>query len=102
MRNSIELKKMAEETRGDLLHHCKYYVIRKKRFCKMTVKVGEEYCGEHQKLSPNLDTTELDRDKTSKIRIICPLDRKQLSFLALVYHLYLFGVPFSVHVMFII
>ncbi|KAG5878209.1 hypothetical protein JTB14_009774 [Gonioctena quinquepunctata] len=53
-------------------NHCKYFVTRKKRFCKMTVKLGEEYCGEHQTIFP----MELnDQDKANKrIRVVCPLD----------------------------
>lgn len=64
------------------LHHCKFFVNRKKRYCKMTVKFGEEYCGEHQRLNTSTDSTLSDdmiKDKSSKIRIVCPLDRKQLS-----------------------
>ncbi|KAL1505529.1 hypothetical protein ABEB36_005073 [Hypothenemus hampei] len=45
--------------------HCKYFVKRKKRYCKMLVKSGEEYCGEHQ-MSSSL----------TKARIPCPLDPK--------------------------
>lgn len=55
--------------------HCKHFVIRKKRFCKMTVKSGEEYCGEHQKIVEREAADESDRN--SKLRIVCPLDRKQ-------------------------
>lgn len=54
---------------------CKHFVSRKKRFCKMTVKLGEEYCGEHM---PSCATNSPDlSDKT--LRVVCPLDRKQLS-----------------------
>lgn len=96
---------MTDKTIENNLHHCKYYVIRKKRYCKMTVKLGEEYCGEHQKLNTNLDTdltNEMEKNKTLKIRVVCPLDRKQLSLLAHINCLYLFGVLFSVRVMLII
>ncbi|KAJ8919123.1 hypothetical protein NQ315_012108 [Exocentrus adspersus] len=59
---------------------CKYFVVRKKRHCKMTVKQGEEYCGEHQKItcvnSETDPTKSQDRKNPSKIRIVCPLDRK--------------------------
>ncbi|XP_018569044.1 tRNA:m(4)X modification enzyme TRM13 homolog isoform X2 [Anoplophora glabripennis] len=70
---------MTDFTRVNLFHNCKYFVTRKKRYCKMTVKVGEEYCGEHQRLNTSLDSTltdDVDKDKSSKIRIVCPLDRK--------------------------
>lgn len=57
--------------------HCKHFVVRKKRFCRMTVKKGEEYCGEHQINSCEpVDSKNLDK---SKQRVICPLDNKQLS-----------------------
>jgi len=26
---------------------CQYFVLKKKRLCRMTVKAGETYCGEH-------------------------------------------------------
>nr|CAH7724761.1 unnamed protein product [Callosobruchus chinensis] len=52
--------------------HCKYFVLRKKRYCKMTVKPGEEYCGEHQKV----DTSKICGTPENNIRIVCPLDKK--------------------------
>lgn len=52
---------------------CKHFVVRKKRYCKMTVKTGEEYCGEHQKLCES----EAVNEGAANIRIVCPLDRKQ-------------------------
>lgn len=51
---------------------CKHFVLRKKRFCKMTVKLGQEYCGEHQKTPIGMDPN----GEQSGIRIVCPLDRK--------------------------
>lgn len=27
---------------------CQYYVMRKKRLCRMTVRPGRQYCGEHE------------------------------------------------------
>lgn len=53
------------------VQNCKHFVIRKKRFCKMTVKAGQEYCGEHQK---PCEVSEGEKD--IRIRIVCPLDRK--------------------------
>ncbi|XP_076169649.1 tRNA:m(4)X modification enzyme TRM13 homolog isoform X2 [Ptiloglossa arizonensis] len=50
---------MAEE------NHCMYFVKRKKRYCRMTVKKGNEYCGEHQ--GNSLDSMQSKRVK-------CPLD----------------------------
>ncbi|XP_011869225.1 PREDICTED: tRNA:m(4)X modification enzyme TRM13 homolog isoform X2 [Vollenhovia emeryi] len=42
--------------------HCVYFVERKKRFCRMTVRQGRRYCGEHQ------------RDDAGSERVPCPLD----------------------------
>lgn len=52
--------------------NCKHFVIRKKRFCRMTVKKGNEYCGEHMPKSEDSDNTESNRK-----RILCPYDQKQ-------------------------
>ncbi|KAF5305500.1 hypothetical protein FQA39_LY01591 [Lamprigera yunnana] len=52
--------------------HCNHFVIRKKRFCRMTVKPGEEYCGEHQ---INQIEEGVGNVAASK-RITCPLDPK--------------------------
>ncbi|XP_012285163.1 tRNA:m(4)X modification enzyme TRM13 homolog [Orussus abietinus] len=46
--------------------HCRYFLTRKKRYCRMTVKNGNEYCGEHLE-------NEL-RDVLKRKRIKCPLD----------------------------
>lgn len=27
---------------------CQYFVVRKKRLCRMTVRPGRQYCGEHE------------------------------------------------------
>lgn len=51
------------------LNHCMYFVKRKKRFCRMTVQKGKQFCGEHQG-AINLGTV-------ADQRIKCPLDPKQ-------------------------
>jgi tRNA:m4X modification enzyme len=43
--------------------HCQFFVVKKKRFCRMTIKKGEQYCGEH------IDSDELQ----VRIHIICIL-----------------------------
>ncbi|KAF5302490.1 hypothetical protein FQR65_LT08580 [Abscondita terminalis] len=53
--------------------HCNHFVIRKKRYCRMTVKTGEKYCGEHQINSISEGTS---ANQSNKKRIICPLDPK--------------------------
>ncbi|XP_068622970.1 tRNA:m(4)X modification enzyme TRM13 homolog [Battus philenor] len=47
---------------------CQFYVVRKKRLCRMTVRPGKQYCGEHTP-EPN----EAAQDDT---RIPCPNDPK--------------------------
>jgi tRNA:m4X modification enzyme len=53
-------------------NHCMYFVKRKKRFCRMTVREGKRYCGEHQRDTANFNDAEII-DK----RVECPLDPKQ-------------------------
>lgn len=38
--------KLNESTLPD--GQCQYFVVRKKRLCRMTVKPGRHYCGEHE------------------------------------------------------
>lgn len=56
---------------------CKHFVTRKKRFCKMTVAKGQEFCGEH---IPNADESSHESSYISEAkrtkRIPCPLDPK--------------------------
>ncbi|KAJ8967841.1 hypothetical protein NQ317_005512 [Molorchus minor] len=33
---------------ADNIPRCNHFVLRKKRYCKMSVKKGQQYCGEHQ------------------------------------------------------
>ncbi|XP_077270405.1 tRNA:m(4)X modification enzyme TRM13 homolog [Temnothorax americanus] len=49
-------------------NHCMYFVERKKRFCRMTVREGRRYCGEHQR-----DVADLGPDAGDE-RVPCPLD----------------------------
>ncbi|CAH2088410.1 unnamed protein product [Euphydryas editha] len=48
---------------------CQYYVVRKKRLCRMTVRPGRQYCGEHEP-QPRTD------DGKDDTRIPCPNDPK--------------------------
>lgn len=47
--------------------HCHFLVKKKNRFCKMTVKEGNQYCGEHSMI---------ESDNRVNERIPCPLDSK--------------------------
>lgn len=60
---------MAEET------HCMFFVKRKLRYCRMTVKKGNKYCGEHQGMSTEHGCP--NKEEFEKKRIKCPLDPKQ-------------------------
>lgn len=57
--------------------HCQHIVTRKKRFCKMTVAKGKQYCGEHlpNTIESSHEDSYIPVDKRSK-RIPCPLDSK--------------------------
>lgn len=75
--------------------HCKHFVIRKKRYCRMTVKAGYDYCGEHQPESERAK----DDICNDYLRITCPLDNKQLSY-NISLHIQLYKYIFlTVHVM---
>ncbi|CAG9128538.1 unnamed protein product [Plutella xylostella] len=49
---------------------CRYFVPRKKRLCRMTVRPGKNYCGEHEPEPQENGDGELDN------RVPCPLDPK--------------------------
>ncbi|XP_047515556.1 tRNA:m(4)X modification enzyme TRM13 homolog isoform X5 [Pieris napi] len=59
---------MAQEV-PSLSPQCKFFVVRKKRFFRMTVRPGWNYCGEHQ---PQIGT----KDGKDEKRIPCPNDNK--------------------------
>ncbi|CAK1542434.1 unnamed protein product [Leptosia nina] len=52
---------------------CQFFVLRKKRLCRMTVRPGHSYCGEHQP-DPGADGNNVDS------RIPCPNDPKHTCF----------------------
>lgn len=54
---------------------CSYVVPRKKRNCRMLVKPGKTYCGEHD-ITKSIDTSNNHSDGTTDIRIVCPNDSK--------------------------
>ena len=59
------------------MDNCQFFVKRKKRFCRMTVKKGNIFCGEH--LENAIDTTEIGEGNESKHskRVQCPIDPTQ-------------------------
>ena len=57
---------------------CKHFVTRKKRYCKMTVAKGQEYCGEHLKIVDQPENESEEANKTNRIK--CPLDPKHTVF----------------------
>ncbi|XP_046607180.1 tRNA:m(4)X modification enzyme TRM13 homolog [Neodiprion virginianus] len=59
------------------LSTCRYFVKRKKRYCRMTVKQGSNYCGEHlpqERESPSESRIGTEDVKASRKRVACPLD----------------------------
>lgn len=80
METELEAKKpKIEQNASQNTTNCAHWVQRKKRFCKMTVKAGEKYCGEHQ---PAVHQAPPERDEvcTNNIRLPCPLDSKHTVF----------------------
>lgn len=55
--------------------HCQYFVQRKKRYCRMSTKKGNNFCGEHIYMSIEDDTSKQKNIKDK--RIPCPLDNNQ-------------------------
>ncbi|KAJ9587208.1 hypothetical protein L9F63_019288 [Diploptera punctata] len=53
----------------DVVAHCQYFVKRKNRYCKMTIREGQEFCGEHKILNE-------DEGNEGLKRIVCPNDNK--------------------------
>lgn len=45
---------------GTIERQCKFFVMRKKRLCRMTVKPGRQYCGEHEP-NPKTDDDQVIR-----------------------------------------
>ncbi|KAJ0172458.1 hypothetical protein K1T71_011597 [Dendrolimus kikuchii] len=54
---------------------CQFFVVRKKRLCRMTVKPGRQYCGEHE---PDPRTNDGQEDS----RIPCPNDPKHTCYVS--------------------
>ncbi|XP_039948813.1 tRNA:m(4)X modification enzyme TRM13 homolog [Bactrocera tryoni] len=80
MGTEVEAKKpKIEENAVENTTNCAHWVQRKKRFCKMTVKTGEKYCGEHQPALPQASPEE-DEASGNNTRIPCPLDSKHTVF----------------------
>lgn len=67
-----------ESTTTTSITTCKFFVKRKKRYCKLTPAQGEVFCGEHMpviEISPDtIDTT--DSKYKQNARVPCPLDPK--------------------------
>ena len=50
------------------MEHCQFFLDRKQRYCRMSVKKGRRFCGEHQAGELN---------KIIDERVVCPLDSSQ-------------------------
>lgn len=71
MKMSSHINDSTSELQPTAEPSCKFFVQRKKRFCKMTVKRGNEYCGEH---SIMLNLNDNKGENGTGNRIPCPLD----------------------------
>lgn len=58
--------------------HCNYFVTRKKRYCRMTVKEGYMFCGEHRSEENQFISDDARDHKLGDKRVLCPLDPTQL------------------------
>ena len=68
---------MSTASKSDNLEpiRCSYMVPRKKRNCRMLVKPGKKFCGEHD-IVKSINILETQSDKTKSNRILCPNDNK--------------------------
>ncbi|CAH1107161.1 unnamed protein product [Psylliodes chrysocephalus] len=66
----------SKKQKVQIVDNCIFFVHRKKRFCKMTVKKGEQYCGEHKRISTNVGEEIGISTNEGPCRIVCPLDGK--------------------------
>ncbi|XP_042881636.1 tRNA:m(4)X modification enzyme TRM13 homolog isoform X2 [Penaeus japonicus] len=73
--SSIVPEKDAEgKSKQEFVRTCNFYVKKKRRFCRMLVRPGLNYCGQHLVEEP-------DADKSyQRKRIPCPLDPKHSCF----------------------
>jgi len=76
-------KKQEKECSGKVIQRpeagkCGFYVQRKKRFCRMVVKPGAQYCGEHTPLP--VTEHEIGSKPISELRVPCPYDPKHTCF----------------------
>lgn len=86
--NSVQSSQKEEENEDSKLSgpviqrpepgQCGFYVQRKKRFCRMVVKPGAQYCGEHTPL-PSTEQ-ELGMKPICELRVPCPYDPKHTCF----------------------
>ena len=56
-----------------VVNTCAYFVPRKKRHCKMTVRSGKKFCGEHAVLEKD----DVIVEENNAARMPCPYDSKQ-------------------------
>lgn len=55
---------------------CQYYVKKKNRLCKMTVKEGEIFCGQHMVVDSLKDCNDNTEEIKHPKRVACPYDNK--------------------------
>ena len=75
---SVKIREMegADNFTENPSEHCHYIVPRKKRRCRMLIKPGKFFCGEHSHLLDKSDKPNEESNVKTKDRIPCPLDPK--------------------------
>ncbi len=71
---------MAESCEINQSTTCAHFLVGKKRKCRMLVKAGKRFCGEHASLDPTLsEQSNATADVVTKVeaRMPCPYDPKQ-------------------------
>jgi len=70
---SVEKSEIASDFELSTSTSCAFYVPRKKRNCKMIVKTGKRFCGEHA----SFEKEEVTIEENNAARMPCPFDPNQ-------------------------
>ena len=70
---------MTENSENNSSTTCAHFLAGKKRKCRMLVKAGKRFCGEHAALDPTLTASTAADGEATKVeaRMPCPYDSKQ-------------------------
>ena len=61
--------------KSERVDHCDFFVVRKKRYCRMFVPDGKRFCAEHS-LKEDRSSTASNNVDGEEVRVSCPLDPK--------------------------